>query len=121
MYTKPMVNAKKILIESETIETFTLKIRGLRTVRLFCPECDATQEMVDLNSAADVSGASARELLRRVESGELHSPETSSGHFMICRGSLEHAINSDRRLQPSSSATSSAAESVDSNQLRTRR
>ena len=100
MYTKPMVNAKKILIESETTETFTLRIRGLQSVRLFCPECEAIEEMVDLNSAADVSGAAARELLRRVESGELHSPETPSGHFMICRGSLEHAINSDAGLQP---------------------
>jgi hypothetical protein len=56
--------------------------------------------MLDLNSAADISGAPARDLLLRVESGELHSPEDTSGHLLICRRSLERAINQDDRLRP---------------------
>ena len=94
MYTKPMVNAKRILIETDTTETFRVRITGSRAVRLYCRDCEATDEMLDLNAAADVLGASAREIVTRVESGELHAPEVSSGHLLICRASLERATNS---------------------------
>ena len=99
MYTKPMVNLKRILIESDTSETFRLRITGSQTVRLYCPDCDAMEEMLDLNAAADVTGAAAREIVTWVESGELHAPEMPGGHLFICRASLETAINADRRLR----------------------
>jgi hypothetical protein len=95
-----MVKAKKILIESETIETFRLRITGPRTMRSYCSLCDAIEELIDLNSAADVSGVTAREILSRVELGELHAPEISSGHLLICRASIEQAINTDKHLRP---------------------
>jgi hypothetical protein len=95
-----MVNAKKILIESETTETFRLRITGPQTIRSYCSECGRVEEMLDLNSAADISGAAAREIFSRVELGELHAPEIASGHLMICRGSLEQAINTDTQLRP---------------------
>ena len=100
MYTKPMVNTKKILIVSDTTETFRLRIAGSQTVRSYCPDCDSIEEMIDLNAAADVSGAAAREIVTRVESGELHAPDMPSGHLLICRASLETAINADERLRP---------------------
>ena len=100
MYTKPMVNAKKILIETERLETFTLRVTGRETVRLYCEQCESVEEMIDLNTAADISGTAAREILARVETRVIHSPETSSGHLLICRASLEHAINTDSRLRP---------------------
>ena len=95
-----MANAKKILIESETTETFRLRITGPQTVRSYCPDCGATEEMLDLNAAADISGTTAREIVTRVESGELHAPEMPTGHLLICRASLESAINADDRLSP---------------------
>ena len=101
MYTKTMANAKKILIESETTETFRLRITGPQTMRSYCAECGRIEEMLDLNSAADVSGADARELFSRIEVGELHTPEVSNGHLLICRNSLEQAINTDKHLRPS--------------------
>ena len=51
--------------------------------------------MLDLNVAADVSGIPARELVKRVETGLLHSPENSDGHLVVCRASLERQINDD--------------------------
>lgn len=100
MYTKPMVNAKKILIESETRETFRLRIKGSQTVRLYCPECNEVEEMLELNPAADVAGIPARDILELLAASELHSPETIRGHLLICRASLEDAINGDTRLRP---------------------
>ncbi len=93
-------NAKKILIETETLETFTLRMTGPHAVRLYCDRCRTMEEMLDLNVAADVSGAPARELIRRVESGVLHSPESTSGHLLVCRASLEREINDDPGLRP---------------------
>ena|SRR5688500_7407164 len=95
-----MANAKKILIESETTETFRLRITGAQTMRSYCSECGTIEEMLDVNSAADISGAAAREIFLRVELGELHAPEISSGHLLICRASLEQAINADKHLRP---------------------
>ena len=93
-------NTKKILIETQSREVFRLRIIGPEIARLYCKRCEKIEEMLDLNSAADISGAAARDLLRRVESGELHSPEDTSGHLLICRRSLEQAINQDVRLRP---------------------
>ncbi|HUR99041.1 MAG TPA: hypothetical protein VMZ26_13325 [Pyrinomonadaceae bacterium] len=69
-------------------------------VSLYCPECGTIEDMLDLNAAADVAGASAREILTCVETGELHAPEMPGGHLFICRASLEAAINADQRLRP---------------------
>jgi len=99
MYNKPTLNAKRILIESETTETLRVRLIGPTTVRVFCTDCEAMEDMLDLNSAADISGTTARDLLTRVESRELHSPEISSGHLLICRASLELSINADRALR----------------------
>ena len=95
-----MANAKKILIETETTETLRLRITGPQAIRMYCPECEAVEEMLDLNSAADVSGAAARELIRQVQDGQLHSPESPNGHLLICRASLEEAINREEVLRP---------------------
>ena len=100
MYTKPMVNAKRILIESDTTETIRLRITGSQTVRSYCPDCDAIEEMLELNAAADISGTTAREIVTRVEAGELHAPEMPTGHLLICRASLESAMNADNRPSP---------------------
>ena len=99
MYTKQMANSKRILIESETTETFRLRVSGPQVARLYCPECETVEEMVDLNSASDISGTAARELLGLIVAGALHSPDTARGHLLICRASLEAAINVDSRFR----------------------
>ena len=104
MYNKPMVNAKRILIECEMTETVRLRVIGRSVTRLYCPQCESIDEMLDLNTAADVSGLAARELIRIVEAGVLHSPESAAGHLLICRASLELAINRNESTRPAALA-----------------
>ena len=100
MYTKTMANAKRILIETETTETLRLTITGPYTKRSHCTTCGRIEEMLDLNSAADISGTPARELIALLQNGQLHSPESDDGHLLVCRASLEDAINRDDGLRP---------------------
>jgi hypothetical protein len=44
--------------------------------------------MFDLNSAVSFSGVGARELIRQIEAGTVHSSEMASGHLLICKTSL---------------------------------
>jgi hypothetical protein len=89
------------LIETESREVIRLRMIGPEIKRLYCERCEKVEELLDLNSAADISGAAFRDLLQRIETGELHSPEHAGGHLFICRRSLEQAINRDERLRPS--------------------
>jgi hypothetical protein len=91
---------KKILIETEKREVFRLRIVGPDIERLYCKCCEEVEEVLDLNSAADISATTARDLLQRIESGEQHSPEHTTGPMFICRRSLVQAINRDESLRP---------------------
>lgn len=92
-----MVSARKILIETNTTETVRLRVTGPQAMRLFCRDCGAVEEMLDINLAADVSGTSARDLIRRIECGGLHSPDSVNGYLLVCRASLESEINESPR------------------------
>jgi hypothetical protein len=80
---------KKYRITTETHEVFIVRQDGQRkTTREFCPACKAEGEMFDFDSAISFSGISGRELIRRLELGEVHSIETANGHLLICKRSL---------------------------------
>ena len=85
-----MKNSKKILITSISSEIFIVR-RGAKpsVTRAFCLDCRAQTEMLDLNAAVSLSRIGAREILRRIEAGALHSIETARGHLLVCRDSLE--------------------------------
>ena len=87
VYQKMISNAKKILIETDCTETLILRTAP-RLTRFHCPECVQEVAMLDLNSAVTISGRGARELIRDLEAGELHSWQTSDGHLLICWRSL---------------------------------
>lgn len=84
-------NAKKILIETDRTETLILRT-GPRLTRFHCAECLQEVAMLDLNSAVTISGRGARELIRCLDSGELHSSQTSDGYLLICFRSLNGII-----------------------------
>ncbi|HXG63630.1 MAG TPA: hypothetical protein VNO70_00895 [Blastocatellia bacterium] len=44
--------------------------------------------MLTLDEAIALSGASSREIHRRVEAGEIHFTETAEGFLLICLPSL---------------------------------
>ncbi len=84
-----MAAKKKILITTTSHEIFVVRRRKEQTIRGFCPECQKEVEMRTLDEATSKTGISTRELFRLIENNLLHSIETTSGHLLICRSSLE--------------------------------
>jgi hypothetical protein len=86
-----MVNAKKILIETECRETVVVRTSTPRVVIAYCESCTIETEMLDLNAAVTRSGRGARELIHEIDSGRVHSSQTPSGHLLICANSVQPA------------------------------
>lgn len=80
--------AKKILITTESREVWIVRRGGKRSLRGFCPRCDAEVEMLPLREAVSLVGVSSRAIHRWVESGSVHFAETPDGMVLICRASL---------------------------------
>jgi hypothetical protein len=84
-----LANAKKILIETESTETLIVRLAGsYRSNNSYCELCDCESEMHDLNSSVSLTGRGARDLLREIELGLLHTVQTSEGHLLLCGNSL---------------------------------
>ncbi len=83
-----MANARKISITTESREIFI--ISGIEGGNLLehCSGCANTVEMLTLDQAVVVADMPARELIRQIESGAVHSMETASGHLLVCEASL---------------------------------
>ena len=81
----------KILIETDRTETLILRT-GPRVTRWHCPECVQDIAMLDLNSAVTLSGRGARELIRDLEGGAIHSSQSPEGYLLICSRSLNGII-----------------------------
>jgi len=45
--------------------------------------------MLTLDEAVGFAAQHTRELIRRIDAGEVHALETGSGHLLVCRNSLE--------------------------------
>ena len=84
-----MKNAKKILITCATSEIFILRHGRQKAIRGFCKICEAETEMLDLNSAVNVFCLGMREIIRQIETGAIHSTETTSGYLLVCQNSLQ--------------------------------
>ena len=83
-----MTNTKKILITTESREIFIMRANGKSDVRGFCDACAAEVDLTTLDRAVSLSGLTTIEIVRRVETGEMHFWETASGHLFICKKSL---------------------------------
>jgi hypothetical protein len=82
-------NARVILIENDVRETFSVRIGRNHLVRIYCESCADDHDMLDLNAAVTATGIPASELLARIETGSIHSPQTPTGHLLICLCSLK--------------------------------
>lgn len=78
---------KKYLITTEEHEIFIVR-NGHEKILGFCFECQAEVEFVNLDSAVSLSGIRTREIFHLSEKGKIHSLETKTGHWLICRESL---------------------------------
>lgn len=97
------MNAKKILITTESHEIFVLRTDRRDRAYGLCRMCDREVEIVTLDQAISLSGIRTGELVRMAENNEVHAIETSMGHLLVCRESLELVrtgnaeVNSDEK------------------------
>ena len=82
------MNAKKILITTESHEIFVLRTDRRDRAYGHCRECDREVEIVTLDQAISISGIRTRDLVRMAEISEIHAIETETGHLLVCKDSL---------------------------------
>jgi hypothetical protein len=90
---EPIVNQmpkklKKFLITTEKHEILIVRQQGQKTLRGFCPQCQAEVDLLSFDSATKISGIGWRALVRGFESGKFHTAESADGHLLICRDSI---------------------------------
>jgi hypothetical protein len=90
-------NARIILIETDVRETFSIRIGRNHLVHIYCNSCGADHDMIDLNAAVTATGIPATDLLERIAAGAIHSPETATGHLLICLNSLKRQPDLENR------------------------
>lgn len=83
-----MTNAKRILITTESREIFIVRMNGKSDVQRFCETCAAETSMLTFDESVSAAGKTAREMIRQIEAGAIHSAETASGHLLVCQNSL---------------------------------
>jgi hypothetical protein len=83
------LNAKKILITTESHEVFILRTDKRDHAYGKCPRCSLEVEILTLDQAISLSGLRTVELVRLIEADEIHSIETYSGHLLVCKDSLD--------------------------------
>jgi hypothetical protein len=88
-----MTNKRKI-INFETREFLLVHKMKDEAVSL-CAGCNAETVWLTPEQAVIVTGLSAREIFRRVESGDLHFKETQDGFLFICAKSLTEEIRAN--------------------------
>lgn len=80
--------SKKYLITTETKEILFVRQDDCERFRWFCNECDSEVEMLNLDAAVKVSKIRAKEIFQMIQSGEIHSVETTDGYLLLCIKSL---------------------------------
>lgn len=83
----------KTEMKLETHELTIIRIQRSQAVSAFCQKCE--REVLHLNIArsAAVLKISETEAFRLVESGEVHSLETTVGRLLVCSNSLSGLMN----------------------------
>src|SRR5690349_10244620 len=91
-----LVNAKKIFITTESHEVFVLRTGQRELAFGNCRECGNEVQILTLDGAISLSGIRTAELVRLAETNTVHSIETSTGHLLICKESLENVCRERR-------------------------
>jgi hypothetical protein len=87
-----MTNAKKILITTESHETYTLHINNRNGAVGHCVRCDAQVEILSLEQAVSLTHIHTRDLVRLVDAMQIHAIETNTGHYLICSASAKEYL-----------------------------
>ena len=75
-------DTKKILLYRELHETVI--IRSRLTFRFLCEGCQAESEFLTLDEAVNLFSVGTREILRRLETGEVHALDMPNGQMLVC-------------------------------------
>jgi hypothetical protein len=87
-------NTKKILITTESHEFFVLRTDRRDRAYGRCSMCGGREvEMLTLDQAVTLSGIRTQDLVRMAEIEEVHAVETTTGHLLICKESIEESCN----------------------------
>jgi hypothetical protein len=81
-------NSKKILITTESFETFALHITRKGQAVGHCTQCGCEVEVLSIDQAVTASGIRASALIRKIDAGEIHGIETEAGHLLVCAASI---------------------------------
>lgn len=79
-----------------TVETVEILIIKTRANEVRCRECEGS--MMTVQAAAAATGASSREIHRRIQAGALHFAETE-GLLLVCPNSLNTPLPITQRKQ----------------------
>lgn len=89
---------KKILITSETRETFVMRHSSPSAVQGYCFVCGSESQLLTFDSAVGTSYISGRKLIEKIENGEIHTFETDHGGLLLCRNSLTAYISGEKTM-----------------------
>ena len=92
-----VADPKKILITTESRETFVLRTSTKGRAFGHCARCGREVEMLSIDQAVSASGIKTSDVIGKVNREEIHGIETESGHILICAESLtdRHAQKGD--------------------------
>lgn len=93
-----LANTKRILIETESHEIFSIRLDDNSIVLGFCESCAAETLLLTLDKAVTAARIGTLDLIDCVRKNNVHYLETATGHLLICRKSLEkHCIEGVRK------------------------
>ena len=83
-----MDKSKKILITTESFETFALHITRKGQAVGHCTQCGREVELLSIDQAVTASGIRTSALIRKIDADEIHGIETEAGHLLVCAASI---------------------------------
>lgn len=84
---------KQIVITAEKSETLIIRQQPRGSLRAWCGRCSAEIECLSVEQAVVLTGLSARDVFRLVETEGIHFCETADGNLFICPKSAIEFLN----------------------------
>ncbi len=86
---------RRTKIISQTERQFSIALKR-QPVRFFCASCGEQAEMLSINEATKRCNTTWREIVRLIETGEIHSGEIG-GEIFICAASIKKGKDSNEK------------------------
>ncbi|MGI8639832.1 MAG: hypothetical protein ACR2MG_07745 [Pyrinomonadaceae bacterium] len=79
-------NTKKVFIRRELHEIII--VRRLHQIRMFCADCRSSEDFLSLDEAVGFLQIGTREILRKIETSDIHALDAPNGQMLVCAKSL---------------------------------